>query len=96
MTGGCDQREQVAHLGVQARVGERVGGELVAQEAADDVLGVGDGVQGHFLCCSTRRGRCRVPAAPLLYRGEVVALSPMSRSDGSRFVGSDGFSCSAT
>ena len=31
------------------RIGEGVRGELVAKEAPDDVLGVGDGVQGHDL-----------------------------------------------
>ena len=41
---GFVQRQQFAHLLVQVRVRERVSGELVAQEALDDVLGVGDGV----------------------------------------------------
>ena len=41
---GLVQREQLAHLGVETGIGEGVGGELVAQEALDDVLGVGDGV----------------------------------------------------
>ena len=39
---GLVERQQRAHLRVQVRVGERVRRELVAQEAADDVLGVGD------------------------------------------------------
>ena len=41
------ERQQLAHLRVQVRVGEGVRRELVAQEAADDVLGVGDRVQRH-------------------------------------------------
>ena len=44
---GLVERQQLAHLRVQVRVGEGVRRELVAQEAADDVLGVSDGVQGH-------------------------------------------------
>ena len=43
------EREELPHLGVEMRVGEGVRGELVAKEASDDVLGVGDGVQGHDL-----------------------------------------------
>ena len=43
---------------MQARVSERVGGELVAQEAAYDVLGVGDWVQGHSFGASVFMGRC--------------------------------------
>ena len=44
---GLVEREERSHLREQVRVGEGVGGELVAEEASDDVLGVGDGVQGH-------------------------------------------------
>ena len=44
---GLVEGEERPHPRVQARVGEGVGGELVAQEAPDDVLGVRDGVQGH-------------------------------------------------
>ncbi len=44
---GLVERQQLAHLRVQPGIGERIRRELVAQEAADDVLGVGDGVQGH-------------------------------------------------
>ncbi len=39
------ETEQALHLLVQCGVGEGVGGELVAQEVADDLLGVGDGVE---------------------------------------------------
>ena len=44
---GRVQRQQVAHLAVQPVIGERIRRELVAQEAADDVLGIGDRVQSH-------------------------------------------------
>ena len=42
------QREEVAHLAAKPLVHERIGRELVPQEAADDLLGVRDGVQGHL------------------------------------------------
>ena len=45
---GLVQREEVAHLAAKPLVHERIGRELVPQEAADDLLGVGDGVQGHL------------------------------------------------
>lgn len=35
-----------AHLRVEARIGEGIGGKLVAENALDDALGVGNGVQG--------------------------------------------------
>ena len=41
------ERQELPHLTVQPRIGEGVRRELVAQEAPNDVLGVGDGVQGH-------------------------------------------------
>ena len=44
---GVVEREKVAHLREEVRVGERVGGELVAEEALRDLFDVGDGVQGH-------------------------------------------------
>ena len=44
---GLVEREKFPHLGVEMRVGKRIRGELVAEEASDDVLGVGDWVQGH-------------------------------------------------
>ena len=44
---GLVERQQIAHLAVQPVIGERIRRELVAQEAADDVLGVGDRVQRH-------------------------------------------------
>ena len=44
---GLVERQQVAHLLVEPVIGERIRRELVAQEAADDVLGVGDRVQRH-------------------------------------------------
>ena len=44
------QAQQVAHLAVQVGVGQRVGGELVAQEVGDDLFGKADGVQGHDRC----------------------------------------------
>ena len=44
---GFVEREELPHPGVEMRVGEGVRGELVAEEASDDVLGVGDGVQSH-------------------------------------------------
>ena len=47
------ERQQVAHLLVQPDIGERIRRELVAQEAADDMLGVGDGVQGHRTLSAT-------------------------------------------
>ena len=53
--------EKLPHLRVQVRVGEGERGELVAQEAADDVLGVGDGVQG--LGTRLTPSRRRWPAA---------------------------------
>ena len=55
---GFVEREQLPHLPVQVRVGEGVRGELVAEEAPDDVLGVGDGIQGHgAILAPTRRSR---------------------------------------
>ena len=55
--------EKLPHLRVKVRVGEGVRGELVAKEASDDVLGVGDGVQGHGtrLTPSRRRWRAARP-----------------------------------
>ena len=44
---GMVEREETAHLREEVRVGEGVGGELVAEEALGDLLDVGDGVQGH-------------------------------------------------
>ena len=44
---GFVERKQFAHLRVEMGIGEGVGGKLVAQEALDDALGVGDGIQGH-------------------------------------------------
>ena len=44
---GLVERQQVPHLVVEPVIGERIRRELVAQEAADDVLGVGDRVQSH-------------------------------------------------
>ena len=41
------ERKEIAHLREEVRVGEGVGGELVAEEALRDLLDVGDGVQGH-------------------------------------------------
>lgn len=41
------KRQQVAHLRVQVLICKRVGGQLVAEEATDDVLGVGYGIQDH-------------------------------------------------
>ena len=52
-TAGPVQRQERAHLRVQARVREGVGRELVAQEAPDDLLGIGDGVQGHGVCLAS-------------------------------------------
>ena len=42
------EREQLAHLGAQSVVGKGVGGELVAQEAVENVLGEDDGVERHW------------------------------------------------
>ena len=56
---GLVEREELPHLGVEMRVGEGVGGELVAKEASDDVLGVGDGVQGHGVRLTRNRRRKR-------------------------------------
>ena len=56
---GLVEREEPPHLGMEMRVGEGVGGELVAKEASDDVLGVGDGVQGHSLRLTPNRQRLR-------------------------------------
>ena len=44
---GLVEGEARPHLRVQARVRERICGELVVEEAPDDVLGVRDGVQRH-------------------------------------------------
>ena len=44
---GMVEREKTAHLPEEVRIGEGVGGELVAEEALRDLLDVGDGVQGH-------------------------------------------------
>ena len=57
------ERQERPHLPVQVRVGERVRGELVAKEASNDVLGVGDGVQGHGvrLTPNLRRRRAARP-----------------------------------
>jgi hypothetical protein len=44
---GVVQVQQGAELCVQVRVSEGVGRELVVEEVLDDVLGDGDGVQGH-------------------------------------------------
>ena len=44
---GLVEGEKRPHLRVQARVRERIRGELVAEEAPNDVLGVRDGVQRH-------------------------------------------------
>ena len=44
---GLVEREEFAHLRVQVRVRKGIRGELVAQEAPHDVLGVGDEVQRH-------------------------------------------------
>ena len=41
------ERQQLPHLPVQPRIGERVRRKLVAQEAAHDVLGIGDRIQRH-------------------------------------------------
>ena len=62
---GLVERQQVAHLAVQPVIGERIRRELVAQEAADNVLGVGDRVQCHR---ANGRGRAcsRLPAFPEL------------------------------
>ena len=56
--------EKLSHLRVQVRVGEGVRGELVAKEASDDVLGVGNGVQSHgvYLTPSRRRWRAARPS----------------------------------
>jgi hypothetical protein len=60
-------REQLPHLGVQPRVGERIGRKLVLQEAADDFLGVDDRVDGHegyrsveLIFCSIRAKCSRI------------------------------------
>ncbi len=50
---GLVERQQLAHLRVQPGIGERIRRELVAEEAADDVLGIGDGVQGHRTLSAT-------------------------------------------
>ena len=62
---GLVERQQVAHMAVQPVIGERIRRELVAQEAADDVLGVGDRVQRHR---ANGRGQAcsRLPAFPEL------------------------------
>src|SRR5690606_1221114 len=39
------QIEQVAHLPIQPLIGKGIGAELVAQKVADDLFGVGNGVQ---------------------------------------------------
>ena len=44
---GLVEGEKRPHLRVQARVREGIRGELVAEEAPNDVLGVRDGVQRH-------------------------------------------------
>ena len=41
------QRKEPPHLHVQPLGGERIRRELIAQEAADDLLGEDNGVQGH-------------------------------------------------
>ena len=46
----------------QPLVGERVGRELVTQEAADDLLREDDGVQGHVRVLSTSRAPPRLAA----------------------------------
>jgi hypothetical protein len=44
------QAEQRAHLRVQARIRERIGRELIAQEVADHGLGIGDGIEHRGQC----------------------------------------------
>ena len=44
---GLVKRQQIPHLLVEARVGEGVRRELVAEKATDDALGVRDGIEGH-------------------------------------------------
>ena len=53
------QRQQIPHLPVQPRIGERVRRELVPQEAAHDVLRVGDRIQSHGVT-----GQRNLPARP--------------------------------
>lgn len=48
------QREDFAHLGVEPLIGEGVRRELIAQEVADDLLGVCNGVEGNSLASHTR------------------------------------------
>jgi hypothetical protein len=39
------QREQPPHLSVQALIGKRIGGKLVAKEAPDNLFGKNDGIK---------------------------------------------------
>ena len=58
---GLVEGEKRPHLRVKARVREGIRGELVAEEAPDDVLGVCDGVQRHE--AGLTPGRLRRPEA---------------------------------
>ena len=74
---GLVQGKQRPHLPVQALVGERIGGELVAEETADDGFGVGDGVQGHGAVTSDGlypHGSTPLPQPQFLFRQRIEEL----------------------